>query len=286
MPKEANPPILAREGCVGSVNLHGAPASEWTVMKPKVIISILAVVAIGLVIALIASRKTISNQGVAIANLSNEWQKTSIKLDDLQQVHNTTIADLDKRNAEYLSLTNSYTAALDTLAKTEKELKQTEESLKLTKEEVAARDAKISELENQNKELDAKSAELSTALTNLNTQITATQQKLASAEGDKAMLQKELTKLMAEKADLEQKLNDLAFLKRQVSQLKAELSIARRIEWIRQGLFAPGEQKGATALMQKTPPPVRTNNYDLNVEIRSDGSVKVIPPLTNAPAAK
>lgn len=255
-------------------------------MKPKVIISILAVIAIGLVIALIMSRKTVATQGEKIVALSNEWQKTSIKLDDLTQVHNTTIADLDKRNAEYLSLTNSYTDALSTLAKTEKELKQTEESLKLTKEEVAARDAKIADLENQNKELDAKSNELSNAITNLTSKIEATQQKLASAEGDKAFLQKELSRLMAEKAELERQLNDLQFLKKQVAQLKAELSIANRLEWIRKGLFAPGEQKGATLLMQKTPPPARTNNYDLNVEINSDGSIKVIPPLTNAPAAK
>lgn len=255
-------------------------------MKAKVIISILAVVTLGLVIALLTSRKTISHQDEKIVALSNEWQKASIKLDDLTQVHNTTIADLDKRNAEFLSLTNSYTEALATLAKTEGELKQTEDSLKLTKDEVAARDAKITSLENQNKELDAKSAELSTALTNLTTRIEATQQKLASAEGDKAFLQKELSRLMAEKAELERQLNDLAFLKKQVSQLKAELSIARRLEWIRQGLFSPGEQKGANQLMQKTPPVAKSNAYDLNVEINSDGSIKVIPPLTNAPATK
>lgn len=256
-------------------------------MKSKVIVSILAVVALGLVIALFMSRKTIGDQNITIGSLSNQVVETHTKFDDLTQVHNTTIADLDKRNAEFLSLTNSYTEVLGTLAKTEKELKQTEDSLKLTKEEVAARDAKIASLEDQNKELDAKSAELSTAITNLNTQITATQLKLASAEGDKAMLQKELTKLMADKAELERQLNDLAFLKKQVSQLKAELSIARRIEWIRQGLFSAGEQKGAALLMQKTPPPApKSNTYDLNVEINSDGSIKVIPPLTNAPATK
>ena len=256
-------------------------------MKPKVIISILAVVALGLIIALFASRKTISQQDTKIVALSNEWQRTSVKLDDLTQVHNTTIADLDKRNAEYLSLTNSYTDALGTLAKTEKELKTTEDSLKLTKEEVAARDAKINDLENQNKELDAKTAELSTALTNLTTKIEATQQKLASAEGDKAFLQKELSRLMAEKAELERQLNDLAFLKKQVSQLKAELSIANRLRWIRDGLFAPGEQKGASQLMNKTPPPAaKSNTYDLNVEIHSDGSTTILPPQTNAPATK
>jgi chromosome segregation ATPase len=256
-------------------------------MKSKVIVSILAVVALGLVVGLFMTRKTISEQSTHIGILSNTVVETHTKLDDLTQVHNTTIADLDKRNAEFLSLTNSYTDALGTLAKTEKELKTTEDSLKLTKDEVAARDAKITSLEAQNKELDTKSAELSTALTNLTTKIEATQQKLASAEGDKAFLQKELSRLMAEKAELERQLNDLAFLKKQVSQLKAELSISKRLEWIRQGLFSPGEQKGASQLMQKTAPSTtKSNAYDLNVEIHSDGSTTILPPLTNAPATK
>ena len=257
-------------------------------MKSKVIVSILAVVALGLLIFLFMSRTTISKQNDDILALSNTVVRTHAQLDDLTQVHNTTITDLDKRNAEFLRLTNNYTEALGTLAKTEKDLKQTEESLKLTKEQVAARDAQIAGLEAKNQELDTKSAELSTALTNLTVQIEATQQKLASAEGDKAFLQKELTRLMAEKAELERQLNDLAFLKKQVSQLKTELSIARRLEWIRQGLFSAGEQKGAQQLMQKTPPPSpkATNSYDLNVEIHSDGSTTILPPITNAPAAK
>jgi hypothetical protein len=70
--------------------------------------------------------------------------------------------------------------------------------------------------------------------------------------------------------------------------LKEELSVARRLEWIRQGLFAATDQKGAQKLMQgipasqaaKAPKPT----YDLNVEVTADGSVKVIPPLTNRPA--
>lgn len=256
-------------------------------MKAKVIVSILAVVALGLVIALFASRKTISDQHVQMGSLSNTVVETRSTLEELRTVHNTTIADLDKRNADFLSLTNSYTEALGTLAKTEKELKTTEDSLKLTKDEVAARDAKINSLEAQNKELDTKSAELSAALTNLTVKIEATQQKLASTEGDKAFLQKELSRLMTEKAELERQLNDLAFLKKQVSQLKAELSIAKRLEWIRQGLFSADGQKGASLLMQKSPPPAaKSNAYDLNVEIKSDGSIKIIPPLTNAPATK
>jgi chromosome segregation ATPase len=256
-------------------------------MKSKVLIAILAVLSIALLVDLVVSRKTIGEQKETISYHSNQLQQTRIKLDDLTQVHNATVADLDKRNAELLSLTNSYTEVLNTLAKTEKELQQAEGALKTSRDEVAARDSRIAALETQNKELDVKSAELSTAITNLTAQIELTQRKLASAEGDKALLQKELGRLLAEKAELERQMNDLAYLKTQVSRLKAELSIARRMEWIRQGLYANSDKKGASVLMEnastKTPPP---SNYNLNVEINSDGSVKVLPSATNAPAAK
>ena len=256
-------------------------------MKPKVIIPILAVVCLALVVGLIVSRRTVGDQAEKITYHSNAWQKASVQVSDLTKVNETLTGDLHKQGAEFLSLSNTYTEVRTTLQKTEADLKQTEDSLKLSKEQVAARDAQIAGLEAKNQELDTKSAELSTALTNLNTQIIATQARLAASEGDKALLQKELTKLLAEKAELERQLNDLAFLKKQVSQLKAELSISRRLEWIRKGLFSAGETKGAQQLIQSGPSkPAPAENYDLNVEIKSDGSVKVISPVTNAPAAK
>ena len=102
--------------------------------------------------------------------------------------------------------------------------------------------------------------------------------------------------MMAEKAELERQFNDLTVLRAQVSKLKQDLNIARRLEWIRQGLFASSEQKGAQKLMQGvngSPSPAKAARpaYDLNVEIGSDGSVKVIPPparaeVTNAAPAK
>jgi chromosome segregation ATPase len=255
-------------------------------MKSKVLVSLLAVVALGLVIALFATRRTVTDQQTNIASLSNQVNSVTKSLGEMTSVNQTLEADLAKRNTQYLSLTNMYSDALTTLAKTEKDLKQSEDSLKLTKDELAASEARINKLENQNKELDAKSVELSGAITTLTAQIEDTQKKLASAEGDKDLLQKELTRLLAEKADLERKLSDLQFLKTQVAQLKAELSISRRLEWIRKGLFA-SDQKGATALLQASAKPAPApNNYDLNVEINADGSVKVIPPATNAPAAK
>lgn len=260
-------------------------------MKAKVIIPLVVIIAIGLGIALYSSRTRISEQEIHIASLSNRVSVAQEKVDELTGVNETLTSDLKQRNVDILALTNSYTQALATLAKSEADLKQTETSLKqteetltATKKELDARNTKIAELENQNAELDTKSASLSAAITNLTTQIAATQAKLAAAEGDKEFLQGELNRLMSEKTELEKQLNDIQFLKAQVAHLKAELSIAKRLEWLRKGLFNPTETKGAQMLIQKEPTkPKEDQKYDLNVEINADGSIKVIPAPTNAP---
>ena len=90
---------------------------------------------------------------------------------------------------------------------------------------------------------------------------------------------------MGEKAELERQFNDLTVLRAQVAKLRAEHNIAQRLEWARQGLFASADQKGAQKLMQGLVPPkseAPKSSYDLNVEVSSDGSLRVIPPLTNS----
>jgi chromosome segregation ATPase len=196
--------------------------------------------------------------------------------------------DREKRIKEFQSLTNKYVESLATIAQVSSNLAQTEAALKTSQEETAKRDAKIAGLEAQNQALDKQAIDLSTAITNLTTQIEDTKRKLATSEGEKGFLEKELKRLMGEKAELEKQFNDLTVLRAQVTKLKEELSVARRLEWIRQGLFASNEQKGAQRLMQganATPIKAPKTSYDLNVEVGSDGSVKVIPALTNHPAA-
>jgi chromosome segregation ATPase len=221
--------------------------------------------------------------------------ETHDELDRQKQVNAVLESDrekqkkaLDALTSTYDALTNTYTHVVANLAQVSNNLVQTEAALKTSQQETAKRDAKITELEVQNQALDKKAVDLSTAITNLTTQIQETKRKLATSEGEKGFLDKELKRLMAEKAELERQFNDLAVLRAQVSKLKEELSVARRLEWIRQGLFASTDQKGAQKLMQapaasqvKALKPA----YDLNVEVNANGSVKVIPPLTNRPAA-
>jgi chromosome segregation ATPase len=257
-----------------------------------VIISLLVLACVGLGIALIAIKKQASERQHELAEnngtLSNSWVKTDDELHQQKQVNALLESELDKQKKASDALTNDYTQVLATLSQVSNNLTRTEAALKTSQEESAKRDAKIAELEAQNLALDKHAIDLSTAITNLTTQIEETKRKLATSEGEKGFLEKELKRLMAEKAELERQFNDLAVLRAQVSKLKEELSVARRLEWIRQGLFASTDQRGAQLLMQrpaasqaKAPKP----SYDLNVEVKADGSVKIIPPLTNRPAA-
>ncbi len=253
-------------------------------MKNLIGVIILAALCIGLGVVLFTTKKQAqiekSKDVETILSHSNQWVKTSLELDEQRQVNTALATDLTSARTEFSVLTNKFTETVTTLNKTEA-------SLKASQSAVAERDQKIAALETQNRELDEKAIDLSAALTNLTTQISETQRKLDASEGDKAFLETELKRLMVEKAELERQFNDLAILRAQVSKLKEELSIARRLDWIRKGLFAADEQKGAQKLMnvRNQPQPTKTNQYDLNVEVNSDGSVKVIPGLTNAPAA-
>lgn len=264
-------------------------------MKNRIGLMVLVLLCLGLGVVLVTSRKQATAQHrqdvQSIGDLSNEVMQVRAQLDDQKQVNAMYEKDLQVQRKAYTELTNNFTSLSANLVQVSGTLSKTEETLKSTQQEVVKRDARIAELENANQALDKQALELSTAITNLTTQIAETRRRLEASEGDKAFLEKELKRLMTEKAELERQFNDLAVLRAQVAKLKEELNIARRIEWIRQGLFASTEQKGAQKLMQgvaapqsKPPKP----DYDLNVEVSADGSVKVIPPAqtTNAPPAK
>ena len=150
--------------------------------------------------------------------------------------------------------------------------------------EIAKRDAKIAELANLLDDKDKKLDDLRTSITGLEGQIAETEKRLATSEGDKELLLKELKRLQAEKAELERQFNDLAILREQVRKLKDDLSIARRLDWIRRGLYGGTERKGGELLQRgMVAQPVRTN-YNLDVEIKREGGAK-INAVTNGPPA-
>jgi chromosome segregation ATPase len=258
-----------------------------------VIVLILVLLCVGLGIALIAVKQNAADEqrdfAVKSGALSNDLVRANEMLGQQRQDNAELASDRDKRKHEFEELTGKYSQLSANLSQASNQLVKTEAALKTSQEETAQRDAKIAGLEAQNQALDKQAVDLSTAITNLTTQIGETKRKLATSEGEKGFLEKELKRLMAEKAELEKQFNDLAIVRAQVSKLKEELSVARRLEWIRQGLFTIGDERGAQKLMQgpaaSQAKPAPRPKYDLNVEVSADGSVKVIPPLTNPAAA-
>ena len=254
-------------------------------MNNRIWVIILVLVCIGLGISVITIKNKATEKqhqdAELIGTYSNKWVKSSSDLDEEQRVRTMVEKDLESQKKSFGELTNQFSTVSADLAKTEV-------SLKTSQEELVKRDSRITDLEAQNQALDSKAKDLTLALTNLNTQIADTQRRLSASEGDKAFLAKELKRLMAEKGELERQFSDLTVLRAQVAKIKEDIVVARRLEWIREGVYANADQKGAQKLMQAVnlaPPRTAKTNYDLNVEVSADGSVKVIPPQTNAPAA-
>lgn len=256
-------------------------------MKGRVALIILVLICVGLGIGLLVRHKQAVRETSAaqekIMNLSNVVVQTQGKVDELSGVNKALENNLAGRTHELESVSNNYVNVTATLAKTQAEAKAAAEAAAA---EMAKRDAKISELQGQNDEMTKRMLELNTSLGNLEKQIAATEKKLATSEGDREFLLRELKRLQTEKAELEKQFNDLAVLREQVSKLKDELSLARRIEWIRRGIYGAAAQKGAEGLMKPIQPQAAPGtNVNLNVELQQSGGVKVQSGSTNKPAA-
>ena len=122
---------------------------------------------------------------------------------------------------------------------------------------------------------------LKKSLLALEGKIAETQRRLEDSEEDREFLLVELKRLQTEKAELEREFNDMALLREQVRRLRDEMSISRRLDWIRHGLYG-SFRKGGELLQQGFSAKPADTNYNLNVELGVDGSVKLTQPSTNA----
>jgi chromosome segregation ATPase len=249
----------------------------------KAVIILLFVCTLGLGVALyIRHTKAVEEtkaKEAEVLTFSNRLETTKAKLEETEQVAMRLDSDLVKRKQELSSVSNNFLKISEELAKTQKAAKAAEEAAKA---EMAKRDARIAELETKTEALDKQATDLKAAIGNLEKSISDTEKKLAASEGDREFLLKELKRLQKEKAELERQFNDLAALRTQVGKLKDELSVARRLEWIRMGIYGSQTQKGAERLMAGTNPAASTNNFNLNVELKQDGTAVVNPARTNA----
>jgi len=202
--------------------------------------------------------------------LSNEWVTAAGKLSDEQKVNSRLNSDLKAKAEELTVYSNRWTYVAAELQRTEADTKT---ALDTARAEIDRRDKQISGLENDRDELGKKMNDLTGKLGALGGQIQETERKLAASEGDRAFLQGQLKRLLTEKADLERKFADLAVLREQVKKLKEELSISRRLEMIRRGLYGITETKGATALKNGIRPPApAVSKPTLEGEVRAPDS--------------
>jgi DNA repair exonuclease SbcCD ATPase subunit len=211
--------------------------------------------------------------------LTNQLNETRGKLDERDQLASFLQKNLDDSQQRLSEKSNELVRVSGTLAKTQQDAQAAAESAKA---EMAKRDAKINELEAQNTALDKQANDLKGAIGNLEKSIAETEKKLAASEGDREFLLKELKRLQAEKAELERQFNDLSVLRTQVAKLKDELSIARRLEWIRMGIYGMQNVKGAERLLSTNWAATSEGKYDLNVELKQDGGANIVPTKTNA----
>ncbi|MCX6923638.1 MAG: hypothetical protein NT154_10595, partial [Verrucomicrobia bacterium] len=130
--------------------------------------------------------------------LSNSLVQTSEQLEQQRKNNAELVTDRDQRKKDLEELSGKYSTLASSFSQVSNNLVQTEVALKASQEETAKRDAKIAGLEAQNQALDKQAIDLSNAITNLTAQIEDTKRKLATSEGEKGFLDKELKRLMAE----------------------------------------------------------------------------------------
>jgi peptidoglycan hydrolase CwlO-like protein len=260
-------------------------------MKIKTAIVILVAGCVGLLIALIATKKQSDDAHLkdtaAILEFSNQLDTANLTLNDLHQVNLMLTNDLADTRQVLEAVSNN-------LSQTSGELAGTKTELESDQSQIANLSGRISDLEAQNAALDERANTLSNSIASLDVQIAATQQQLATTQTNNVFLAAELQKQMAQKAELERRFNDINEVRAQVKKLRNELFEARRLQWMSEGTSPGTQPKGAELLMERSLPAGTTSaiakpnrpspQYDLNVEVGSDGSVHVIPPPTNSAA--
>jgi chromosome segregation ATPase len=251
----------------------------------KALIAILILVCVGLGAGLVyrhldAEKKSKQDEET-IVRYETKVSETEKKLAEQSAVNAVLEQNLNDRTKRLTETSNELAMVTANLVKVREEAQVAATNAAA---DLAKRDARINELETQRDDLTKRMTDLNGQISDYQGRIEDIQRKLVASEGDRDYLLRELKRLQQEKNDLERQFNDLAMLREQVRKLKDEISISRRLDWIRRGLY--GSLKGAERLQKGFVQPAATNqNFDLNVEFKQSGGVQVVPKQTNAPAA-
>lgn len=262
-------------------------------MKSKVAIIILLIICLGLGAALwYRHQQAVQKQSLAqddIEKLQTDLRQAIAKLTEQRNVNATLETNRAFLQEELQAVSNKLQSVSTTLTETKAQAKKDAQK---AQEEIAQRDQKINQLEKQNSQYSARMEELNSNISTLESQIAQTEQQLSAAEGDREFLLNELKRLQAEKAELERQFNDLAVLREQVRNLTEELTISRRLDWLKRGLFgsagSASDLKGAERLQRgfSTPEPTTQQpdeDYGLEVELERSGDARIQSSQTNSP---
>ena len=256
-------------------------------MKIKVVIIILAVACLGLLIGLLVSRNQAEEQHKTDLSLtedfSNRVDTANHRVEELNQVNLALSNDLSSAQQQLTNGLEEVAQLSNSLANANATIAETKAALIGAQEMATNLNVRIVDLEAQNKVLDEQANSLSNLLAKLTLEIEDTRNQLAITRTNAVFLQGELQKQLAQKAELEHKFNDLDELRIQVKKVKDERWYARRALL----KYDNDNKKGGELLMSRSTSTARhSSDFDLNVEVHSDGSVRVIPPLggTNSSA--
>ena len=159
------------------------------------------------------------------------------------------------------------------------ELSKSQTNYALAQAEVQKQATRIAELEGQRTGLTQKMDDLQGSIASLENQISDTRKKLAASEGDRQELLTQLKRLEMDKKDLIAQFNNISALRTQLAKLKEEASVAQRLAWLRSGLYANQEKKGAQRLLaEATDKGTSEPANRLKVDIDQNGGSKVITP--------
>ena len=269
-------------------------------MKIKVAIIVLVLALIALAIALFATKQQGVNLHTAdvtsIVNFSNQLVESSAQLNEARQVNLDLTNDLSLTRSQLTVAQEHLEQLSNSLISVEVTLENTSALLAIAQNQITNLHVKMTDLEWHNKTLEQNAQELTATIAQLNGTIAETERKLSKETKNRAYLEKELQKQIALRTELEGKFNNLVEVRAQIRKLRDERIMTDRIATMKDPTAG---KKGAALLMMQSSSQVLGNpaartatnslaptktsapDYNLNVEVGNDGSVKVISPLNS-----
>ncbi|MCH2384081.1 MAG: hypothetical protein MK293_02355 [Pedosphaera sp.] len=219
---------------------------------------------------------------------SLEKDKESLKKDkkDLTEKLDTADTNLKLTETKLSDLTNEHYESLKEMEVQRKVEEDLMEQISAKDEKISALNGELQTAQSKNRDYDSQIKTLNSEMADKDREIDDIGRRLKSAEEDRDHLLLEQKKLLAEKAELEKQFQDILVLRKKVQQLQVELMASKKLEWLRRGFYGGARKKGGSQLMSMSKRNDRKTvsaNADLNVEIRRDGTVKIVPIETNSP---